>query len=819
MYYRALPSTFRVTRSHLFSIAQAVTDEADVDWTSAEATTDPQDLEAVRQLRLIASIGQAARRLATRWGPFVIRQAIGSGTFGTVYRAWDPKLEREIALKLLNDAIGRISDAGAIHEARLLATVEHPNIVPVYGADVHDGRVGIWMKFVHGRTLKEILDDQGPFAADEAALIGRDLCRALAVVHAQGLVHRDLKAQNVMREVGGQTILMDFGAGHAVGAATESLKGTPAYLAPEIVAGQAATPLSDLYSLGVLLYHLVTGQFPVVAPSWDELRTKHAQNQRRLLGDVRPNLPKWFVAAVDQSLSADPGMRPASAGAMVGLLDAPDRSRGGRVAAWALAASVLVAAGYGIRTWSRPSIVDPSARPSVAIVPFENLTGSTDLDFLSSGLARQVGTRLAAIGGLRVVVPSNAIRIDMKRDPAGQLGVGSILSCWLRGNPQRVRLGCDLRDARSNREMWADTTDRRVEDIVSLESELARRVAFALVGPLNDAARTRLAAQSVSPDVLSLYLRGRHEWSLRTEDSLTRSIEYYESALRGDPKFALAYSGIADAYTLLGAYGFMPRLAANAKAYEAAARAVALDANLADAQFSLGYAQKNRFEWTAAEASFRRGLELNADSSTGHHWYSMYLTQMGRFPEAIAEVRQAIALDTSSLAPRTHFASLLVMARRYRDGIAEWESCITLGSGQVNTYRQLSKAYLYFGNREKALEFADAARRRAQAGAADEELKADLAYVFASTDRRQEAIDLANELVLRYRSAGEGIAGSIAAIYTGLGDFESAFTWLAAAERDQDPELGYLRVDPKWDPLRADERFRRALASVGLSDK
>lgn len=805
-----------MTPSNLDAIAQAVAEETELDWLAVEASADPAESEAIRQLRLVASIAQSARQLTARWGPFELRNQIGHGTFGTVYRAWDPKVDREVALKLLNAAAGPVSDVGTIQEARLLATAEHPNIVPVYGADVHEGRVGIWMKFIHGRTLKDILCEQGPFGAWEAALIGRDLCDALGVVHKCGLIHRDLKAQNVMREIGGRVVLMDFGAGQPLAAAKdEPLRGSPAYLAPELLAGQPATPRSDLYSLAVLLYHLVSGDFPVVATSWDDLRTKHARNERRSLKAIRPDLPKWFVDAVDRGLAADPEQRPATAAELSRLLEpARQRPRLVGVATFAIGIAVLLTAVYGTWAWSRRTVPASARLSSMAILPFENLTGASDLDFLSHGLPRRIGTRLSALSGLKVIVPSNTIKTAGSGGPGGDLGVESSLICQLTGTVQQVRLRCDLGDTRSHQVIQTD--EHRVDDIAALESELAHRVAFVLKGSLSGDEDARLAGSAVPPAALSLYLRGRHEWSLRTEDSLNRSIKYYQEALRVAPAFAPAHSGLADAYTLLGAYGFMSRPRANTLAFEAAARAVALDAMLPESHFSMGYAYKNRFEWSAAEASFRRGLELNPDASTGHHWFSIYLSQRGRFADALAEARLAITLDPSSLAARTNFATLLLMARRYRDSIAQWEACIALGSDQVNTYRAMSKAYVYLHDRPHALQFADAARERGQSGAADEELKADLGYVYAETGRRAEAIALADELVLRYRSAGEGIAGSIAAVYTGLGDREQAFHWLAIAEREQDPELGYLLVDPKWDPLRGDGRFHRALVNVHL---
>ena len=256
----------------LLTLAQAVADGTDVDWERATSSAETQDeVRIVHQLRVLAQVGDAARAVAAKWGPLEMRGEVGGGTFGTVYRAWDTRLAREVALKLLHgEQAERHLASTIIKEGRLLAQIRHPNVVTVFGADIFDGRVGIWMEFVTGRTLKEIVQEQGPFGAHEAALIGRDLCRALAAVHKAGFVHRDIKAQNVMREAGGRTVLMDFGAGEAVAGAGETtgpLRGTPVYLAPELLDAEPPSVMTDIYSLGVLLYFLVSGTFPVVGAS------------------------------------------------------------------------------------------------------------------------------------------------------------------------------------------------------------------------------------------------------------------------------------------------------------------------------------------------------------------------------------------------------------------------------------------------------------------------------------------------------------------------------------------------------------------------
>ena len=299
-----------------------------MDWATAESWAASDAERAV--IRRLQEIGQlvdrrrpsAALDVTTRhtavdqqagllkWGPLSILEKIGEGAFGEVYRAHDPRLARDVALKLLREApADRESLADAIEEGRLLARVRHPNVVTVYGADRVDGRTGIWMELLRGRTLEQVLQEHGPFSGTDAILIGIDLARALSAVHAAGLVHRDVKAQNVIRENGGRLVLMDFGTGReelrSPSGAVENLTGTPLYLAPEVLDGQLTTAQSDVYSLGVLLYHLLTGGYPVTAGNLRELVEAHRNHATRQLQEVRGDLPEPLVAAIERATRPD----------------------------------------------------------------------------------------------------------------------------------------------------------------------------------------------------------------------------------------------------------------------------------------------------------------------------------------------------------------------------------------------------------------------------------------------------------------------------------------------------------------------------------
>jgi len=357
-----------IENDKLFRLGAAVADADQVDWDAeVESSSDDREREIVRQLRVVRSIAEVhrsaesheasghpdeGRRRAAedvmqptmtsapagpeepptlestprQWGSLELQEKIGEGAFGEVFRARDPGLDRLVALKLQRASAATSGSRASkiIAEGRLLARVRHPNVVTVHGAERHEGRVGLWMELLEGRTLSALVREQGPFGAREAGGIGLDLCRALAAVHAAGLVHRDVKAQNVMREAGGRILLMDFGAGKELHedqpAGGMALSGTPLYMAPELFSGAEASRRSDIYALGVLMFFLVTASYPVTGKSLRAIRTAHRSGERRRLRDVRADLPEGFVRVIEKAIDANPDERFATAGEMEAAL-------------------------------------------------------------------------------------------------------------------------------------------------------------------------------------------------------------------------------------------------------------------------------------------------------------------------------------------------------------------------------------------------------------------------------------------------------------------------------------------------------------------
>ena len=386
--------------SRLIEFASAVAEGSAIDWNRAEqSASDGSERAALRELKVVAQMAEAIRspqvtpptatprpashlRIGEVWGHLRISEVIGEGSFGTVYRAWDTRLECEAALKLIKaSGVSHAFDlARALKEARLLARVRHNHVVKVYGADSHAGRFGLWMELIPGRTLEQVLSIHGPMGVSEAIPIGIDLCHALAAVHGAGLLHRDIKAHNVLREERGRIVLMDFGTGRHIGGAremTDSLAGTPLYLAPELFAGVKPSARSDIYSLGVLLYHLVTDDYPVCGRTRGDVESAHLAAKRQPLRDVRPDLPSAFIDVVERALARNPADRYQSAGEFGNALAAVSgqsytRDEHPNVPRWRkslLAVAAVIVAGLlvGVGMFGRAT-TDGVARPEALLV-------------------------------------------------------------------------------------------------------------------------------------------------------------------------------------------------------------------------------------------------------------------------------------------------------------------------------------------------------------------------------------------------------------------------------------------------------------------
>ena len=418
-------------RERIDELSEAISDSQEIDWDAEQrAAKDPEDARVIRQLALVAHLADANRRLSSNsrdlpfptWGHLRLLTLVGAGSYGDVFRAWDETLEQEVALKLYHPSaqLDPIKRNVLLEEARNLAKVRHENVVRVLGADIHRGRIGFWMEFLVGETLESILASQGKLDTREASAIGIKVCRGLSAVHAAGVIHRDIKPANVFREADGRVCLLDFGAGTAEPHSSQRI-GTPVYMAPETLLHARSSKHSDIYSLGVLLFHMVSNRFPVESADRQELQRKHESRERLSLADLQPDLPTAFQRIVKKCLEPDPANRYADVGEVASALSEVCAPRTPRRARQVAALSILVSLAfvsiplgsiYVVRraqhTESRPTA------PTIAVASFRSLAGLPD-STSATALADLVNTGLLEVTPWRVLTPEHLRELKRRR--------------------------------------------------------------------------------------------------------------------------------------------------------------------------------------------------------------------------------------------------------------------------------------------------------------------------------------------------------------------------------------------------------------------
>jgi TolB-like protein/Tfp pilus assembly protein PilF len=737
-----------------------------------------------------------------------------------------------------------------LEEGRLLARVRHPNVIAVYGADVRDGRVGLWMEFVEGETLEGRLHREGPLSAREALLVGIELCGALAAVHQAGVVHRDVKAQNVMREAGGRLVLMDFGAGEEStprGGAFPSFAGTPLYLAPEMFFGEAATPQSDIYSVGVLLHHLVTGGYPMAAQSLEELRAAHRAGRRTLLRDARPDLPGAFVDAVERALTPSPNARFLTVGEMAGALEdalRPAPSSGGAAVSTApvnaasrygiatvLVAIVAIAATIGIATWAattwRRHAMSTRSIRSVAVLPFVNVSKDPRVDYVVEGLTHEIATTLGSVRDLRVISTTSTMRYKASRerlpDIAKALGVDAVLEGAVTIPPprasgfdpaDRTRITMKLIHAGTDTQLWTARFSEPTTNVLSLDTNIAGAVAEQLDRQLGGE-RQRERQHSAVPEAQDAYLRASALMHTRHRDRLSEAAAELRRAVTIDPKYALAHARLAYAYVLLESYGVVATRDAFAGARKALEAATALEPDLPDAEFVRAELELvERWDWSTSEAGYRRALALNPSYAEARERYAMLLAAQGWLDDALREARRAEELNPVDPAARSTTAVTLYYRREYDAAIRSYRAALALDPNYSRALIGIGRAFAEKRQFDDALAALD---RGIVASGGVPAFVAEAARVLAAAGRRRDAMRRLQALQEQARRANMRVAPhSLAYIHAALGEPREAFKQLESAVAQREPGVLWAKVDPRFDPLRTQPEFPAFIRSLGL---
>jgi TolB-like protein/Tfp pilus assembly protein PilF len=770
-------------------------------------------------------------------GPYQIVAPLGAGGMGEVYRALDPRLGREVALKILLQQTR--SDPRAVErlsrEARATAALAHPNVLTVYDIGEQEGITWIASELLEGETLRERLR-RGPLDRERAVALFLQISAGLDAAHSRGIIHRDIKPENLFLTRDGNVKILDFGLARVTQGggpdaltedrltATGAILGTAAYMAPEQLRGERADQRSDIFALGCVLYEMLTGSHPYARSSTPAMIAAILNEPPRL--DDAGQLTDPQRQVLRRALARSPAERFASVNEMAGALGAsrsdsleqrtevlPGRRASRlvtpRMTAFIVALVVLLATGGWLLR--RQAGAGPDHRvQSLAVLPLADLTAGAADDFFADGVTEALINELSQIASLRVTSRTSVMLYrnpdKQLREIARELGVTSIVEATVRRSGERVIVNARLIDAANDRNLWAGSFDRELGDALTLQSILARTIAAELKAHLTPAETARLErSKRMDPDALELYIRGRQQWNLRTKQGLTQAVEFFNQALEIEPDSALLWAGIADAHAMLANNGHLAGDVAFPLARKAALRALELDPDSSEARATLGLVQSQHdLDWSGGRRELARAVELKPSYASAAAWYGHSLYMQGETEEGLGHLRRATELDPLSGRVRTLYAQQLFHAGRIEDAVDQLNRARELDRAQA--YWILSDVAVHRGQLDEAMESAE------RCCYSDTGRNLQRAYVLAASGRTSEARSLLAEYegnpAVRNR-----LAVPIAKVHSRLGDLDRAFE---ALERVPGPPyLFYVVIShPEFAALRSDPRyaeFRRRL--------
>ena len=744
-----------------------------------------------------------------------ILEELGRGGMGVVYKTHDTKLDRDVALKFLPPELTRDTDAKTrfILEAQTASSLDHPNICTIYEiGTTEDNQLFIAIAFYDGGTLKEKIA-QGPLPVKQATEIAIQVAQGLQKAHQRGIVHRDIKPANIFLTKDGIVKILDFGLAKLKGSAkltrSGSTIGTAAYMSPEQARGEEIDQRSDIFSFGTFFYELLTGKLP--------FRGEHEAALVYSIVNETPtpdsSIPSQIQRIIDRCLQKDKEKRFQHAGEIIdeirkAQLGTVTTIPGIKRSRWILAGLLFIIAlvvlyVVMVRT---PQVAE---RKSIAVLPFTDLSPEKDQEYFCDGMSEEIINALTKIPSLYVASRTSAFQFKRKdadiRTIGEQLNVATILEGSIRKSGTNLRITAQLINVADGYHLWSETYNRTLDDVFSIQENISRFIVNALKLKLTVSENERLVKQYTDNlEAYTLYLRGRYYWNMRREDAIRKSIVYFNQALEHDPQYALAYSGIADAYTVLADWGFIPTVEGYPKGYSAAKQALEFDSSLAEAIATTAYI-KYAYErdYPEAEVLFKKAIGLNSNYATAHQWYSEFLAALGRTDEALTEVKKASMLDPTSLMISTLEGGIYYVSRQYNKAIMQFKKVIDADSNFYPAYVYFLLSYYELDDFKN---MASAHHKLAVFEGADAHDLAilDSAYV------REDVQGICRWQINWYKEMSKSRYVStdrIALFYAILGQRDSALQWLSVTLEKGGPLLYTLYSWPVWDKLRDDPRY------------
>jgi TolB-like protein/Tfp pilus assembly protein PilF len=736
-----------------------------------------------------------------RWGEFTLLERLGAGTFGEVWRAWDPALRREVAVKFLHDPTASASSGGHIallEEARALARIRHPGVAAVYGVAEFDGKVGLWMEYLRGASLASVLEADGPMSWREVARIGRDLCSALEALESAGLVHRDIKPANVVMEADGRVVLADFGLGMRRRLLeTSELRGgwgTPLFMAPSLLKGGAPTFRTDLYALGVTLLWALTGRSPFGSLTLQGLEIEAARGPSFELPQSNRDAPVALPDLIEKSLRESVHVRFTAA---------------------------KMRAGFESILTPRSEADTLHDRPSIAVLPFLNRSTDESTDYFSDGLADELVMVLSKIQGLRVIARTASFQFKGKNEDLAVIGaklrVATVLEGSVLKSDQRLRVSVRLVKVPEGDYLWSETYDRTWEDVFAVQDDIAQRVVTELRGRLlgveGDPARAKaevaaaVRGRGENLEVHRLLMQARYHLNQVTSDDTAKAIECVMQALERDPAYPALWCQLGRARNQQLNFGWTPLAEGAGPTREAIERALELDPELAEAHGILGWLLMHyERNWSGAEACFLRALDLGPDDAGNLRMAGTLAMCLNRAHQAIEFYSRSLIRDPLSTAAYNNLGYAYYVAGRHDEAERAIRKAIELAPDRIGARALLAFTLWAQGRVDEAM---------AAANAEPQEIYRVwcLAILCHQEGRIEESERMLALLQEKYADDG---SYQIAEVYAVRGENDAAFEWLDRAYRLHDGGLAGMKSSHPFRGLASDPRWGAFLLKVGF---
>jgi serine/threonine protein kinase/tetratricopeptide (TPR) repeat protein len=773
--------------------------------------------------------------IGTTVSHYKILEKLGEGGMGVVYKAHDTKLDRDVALKFLPHQLTATADEQArfLQEARAASALNHPNVCVIHDIQEYQGQQFIVMEYVDGRTLRQLVPLQKTQTAIDYAIQIGD---ALQEAHSKGIIHRDVKTDNIMVNSKNQIKVMDFGLAKLKGSLkltkTSSTVGTLGYMAPEQIQGEPVDARSDVFSFGAVLYEMLTGHLPFrgehEAAVIYSILNEEPMPVQNFLRDVSPELIHILTRALEKDredryqtmhdMVIDLRRLKKQTSRVSGMLLSQlpsDRLPLTRRRLALIATAILLLLGIVcvyILLFKNEEPIN-----SIAVLPFVNDAVNPDVEYLSDGITESIINSLSQIRSLRVIPRGTAFSYKGKNinveEVARKLNVRAVLTGKVVQKGDDLHIQTELVDAVHESQLWGQQYVRRVSDVLDVQREVVQEVSNRLDLRLGTEDNKRLTTGlTKDKEAYQLYLKGRYHWNRRTGDGLRKAIKHFEEAIERDPLYGSAFAGLADCYDLLSYYGPIAPAEAYPKAKAAARRALEIDSSIAEAHTALAYYYaRYEWNWVAAEHEFLRALQLNPNYPTGHQWYAEFLSSMGRHEEAIREIKRAQELDPLSLIINTVVGNLYSMARKYHEALDQHRKTIEMDSTFLYAQFTLIGDYESLGLHSNSIQ--QWLKYLEMSGAAGLQAQLRNGYAHNGPAGFWEKF---LEFLLESSKRGYTPPYQIAYMYCHLGQKDQAIAWLQRGVEIHDEWMIYLNQWFEYDSVRHDPRFIALVKKVGL---